>query len=89
MQPDWLGGRRHLRGGWSVQFQQQYLIELPLLYTIRRAVSAGTPVTTWVRTFLKALLDDVKWLDASEEPAHWLHGELYSVMMCFVFYHTL
>lgn len=48
-------------------YNNNVVLELPLLYAIRRVVSAGTPVSTWVRTFLKALLDDLTWLDASEE----------------------
>eukprot|EP00903_Cladosiphon_okamuranus_P012692 g11868.t2 len=48
-------------------YNNNVVLELPLLYAIRRVVSAGTPVSTWARTFLKRLLDDVRWLDASDQ----------------------
>lgn len=48
-------------------YNNKVVLELPLLYAIRRVVSAGTPVSTWARTFLERLLGDVRWLDASDE----------------------
>lgn len=48
-------------------YNNSVVLELPILYTIRRAVSAGTSVSTWAKTFLRRLLDDLTWLDASEE----------------------
>lgn len=43
------------------------VIELRVLYQLRRAVRAGTPVSTWVRTFLQPRVDDIRWLKASAE----------------------
>lgn len=39
--------------------------EWRVLYELRRAVRAGTPVTTWVKTFLEKLPDVPDWLEAN------------------------
>jgi hypothetical protein len=38
------------------------IIELSILYQIRRVFRAGTPVSTWVKTFLSSRSDDDTWL---------------------------
>lgn len=43
------------------------VVELRLLYTIRAVVKAGTPVSTWAKTFLGELINDMDWLEASED----------------------
>lgn len=46
------------------------VVELSILYAIRRAVSAGQPVSTWVKIFLEPLLDDMEWLSSEETLAN-------------------
>ncbi|CAN0372978.1 unnamed protein product, partial [Ectocarpus fasciculatus] len=47
-------------------FNNNVVIEVRLLYDIRRAFSSGTPISTWIKTFLAPLGDSLAWLDASE-----------------------
>jgi len=48
-------------------FNGTFVVELRVLYRLRQAVCAGTPVSTWVKTFLRPLLEDMEWTDASDE----------------------
>lgn len=43
------------------------VIELRVLYELREAFRTGTPISTWVRRFLKPRSNDIRWLGASEE----------------------
>lgn len=72
-------GRCKLKGWAGDDFQKDgvfnyngsLVVELRVLYRIREAVCAGTPASTWVKTFLRPLLDNIEWLDASERNS-WL-----------------
>lgn len=47
-------------------YNNNVVIELRLLYEIRRAFTSGTPISTWIKTFLAPLADSLAWLDASD-----------------------
>ncbi|CAM9175839.1 unnamed protein product [Scytosiphon promiscuus] len=58
-------------GGWAgddiyedgvFNYNGKLVIEVRILYQLRRAVRAGVQVQAWVRIFLQPRLDDIRWL---------------------------
>ncbi|CAN0257207.1 unnamed protein product [Ectocarpus sp. 8 AP-2014] len=44
-------------------YNENIVVELRVLYQLRLAFRAGTPVSTWLRTFLQPRLDSMDWLE--------------------------
>ncbi|CAN0357126.1 unnamed protein product [Ectocarpus sp. 6 AP-2014] len=44
-------------------YNENIVVELRVLYQLRLAFRAGTPVSTWLRTFLQPRLDNMDWLE--------------------------